>query len=75
MTETPRDLTAIRESLERIARSLGQPVSAFFDEQGTPTRDAETLVLLKAFDLISDRQARARCIAFVDAEAARETIG
>lgn len=75
MSETPRDLTVIRARLERIARSLGQPVSAFFDDQGMPTRDAETLVLLRAFDLILDRQTRDRCIAFVNAEAARETMG
>ena len=62
----------VRDNLERIARSLNQPVSALFDEGGSALRETETLALVRAFDLLTDRQARARCIAFVSAEVERE---
>ena len=32
-------------------------------------REVETLALIRAFERITDRQARARCIAFVNAQA------
>ena len=69
MTQKRRDPQATRENLERIARSLDQPVSAFFDETGSTTREAETLALVKAFERILDHQARTRCLAFIIAEA------
>lgn len=69
MSKAPRDLTTVRESLERIARSLGQPVTALFDGDGSAMREVETLALIRAFERITDRQARARCIAFVNAQA------
>lgn len=73
MSRQPRDLADIRESLERIARALDQPVVALFDAEELNARAAETLTLTRAFDTIDDRQARARCLAFVTAEAERET--
>ena len=69
MEKTPRDSIIVRESLERIARSLDQPVSAFFEGGGSAKRETETLALVRAFDLITDREVRARCIAFISAEA------
>ena len=69
MTQKRRDPQATRENLERIARSLDQPVSVFFDETVSTTREAETLALVKAFERITDHQARTRCIAFILAEA------
>lgn len=71
MTKQPRTANAARESLERIARALDRPVSALFDANDSPTRETETLALVKAFERIADSQARARCIAFVAAEADR----
>ena len=71
MTQKRCDPTTLRESLGRIARALDRPVSALYDAGVEPTREAETLALVKAFDLITDRQARARCIAFLNAEAER----
>ena len=44
-------------------------MSTFFDETGSTTREAETLALVKAFERITDPQARTRCIAFIIAEA------
>ena len=61
--------TIMRERLERVARSLDRPVSAFFDADVATTREAETLALVRVFDLIADQQTRARCIAFVSAQA------
>ncbi|WP_210246744.1 hypothetical protein, partial [Methylobacterium sp. WL119] len=72
MPQQPRDLADVRESLERIARALDQPVVALFDAEELNARTAETLALTRAFDTIDDRQARARCLAFVTAEAERE---
>ena len=72
MSKAPRDLITVRESLERIARSLGQPVTALFDGDGSAMRELETLTLVRAFKRITDRQARARCLAFVISEAEQE---
>ena len=64
--------TIVRESLERVARSLDRPVAAFFDADVATTREAETLALVRAFDLITDQQIRARCIAFLRSQAELE---
>lgn len=60
-----------RASLERIARTLDEPVTTFFAPGEHESRDAETLALVRAFDRIKDPQARARCLSFVTAEADR----
>ena len=72
MAKRPRDVVDIRESLERIARALDQPVATLFDVENLSARAAEALALARAFDTIDDRQARARCLAFVTSEAERE---
>ena len=70
MSKAPRDPATVRASLEQIARALKHPVSALFDENGSALREAEALALMRAFDAITDRPTRARCIAFVEAERA-----
>lgn len=60
-----------RASLERIARTLDEPVSTFFMPSEHESRDAETLAIVRAFDRIKDPKARARCLSFVTAEADR----
>ena len=71
MPKQHRSASVARESLERIARSLDRSLSSFFDARGEMTREAETLALVTAFERIADSQARARCLAFVTAEADR----
>ena len=72
MTQKRCDPTALRESLGRIAHALDRPVSALYDAGGEPTREAETLALVAAFDRITDSQVRAKCLAFINGEAAWE---
>jgi hypothetical protein len=60
MTHPRGDPTLLRESLERIARALDQPVSALYDADVQTAHEAETLALVKAFERIPDSQARAR---------------
>lgn len=73
MSKIPRDPATVRDSLELIASALKQPVAALFDEGGSALRETETLVLVRAFESITDRPARARCVAFIEAEAERAT--
>lgn len=72
MARNARDAVDIRESLERIARALDQPVAVLLNAENLDARVVEALALARAFDAIGDRQARARCLAFVTAEAKRE---
>ena len=72
MSKESRNATTVRNGLERIARALDQPITAFFDGGGSALREAETLTLLRGFELIKDRETRSRCIAFVNEEANRE---
>ena len=69
MLKPPLD-AATRESLERIAHPLDKSVLALFSIEGESTREDETLALVKAFERITHKQARARCLAFVYAQAA-----
>lgn len=72
MARRLRDAVDIRERLERIASALDQPVTALLDVENLSARAAEAFALARAFDTIEDRQARARCLAFVNSEAERE---
>ncbi|TXN02795.1 hypothetical protein FV222_09180 [Methylobacterium sp. WL103] len=72
MSEKPRELKITSENLERIARALDQNVSVFYVTEYQTTREGEMLALVTDFDRITDSQVRAKCIAFVKAEAVRE---
>lgn len=71
MKKTAADQSVARASLERIARTLDEPVRTFFAAGDHESRDAETLAIIRAFDRVKDPQARVRCLTFVMAEAER----
>ncbi|GJE60704.1 hypothetical protein [Methylobacterium trifolii] len=69
MTRQPEeDTIALRSTglLHRIASALDLPVAAFSGPLGErPSKQAQALALLTAFDMIEDPELRARCLAFV----------
>ena len=71
MKKTGADRPDARTSLERIARTLDEPLSSFFTPNEHESRHAETLAIVRAFDRIKDPQVRARCLLYVTAEADR----
>jgi hypothetical protein len=59
-----------QDTLERVARTLGLPVTAFFPDEGRPdTPINQAADLLVAFVAIENPAARRTCLAFVRAMA------
>ena len=66
----PRPVPARRDALERIASTLGVPVTIFFpDEEQLDLAMAQTADLVAAFTAIASPAARRTCLAFVRAMA------
>lgn len=59
-----------QDTLERVARTIGLPVTAFFPDEGRPdTSSDQAADLLVAFVAIENPAARRTCLAFVRAMA------
>ncbi|MCJ2041670.1 hypothetical protein MKK70_23345 [Methylobacterium sp. E-041] len=69
MTKAPVDQSDLKARLERIAHELGLTIGDLYGPADPHSRHSETRALVEAFDRIIAIEARARCIAFVTAEA------